>query len=139
MLCSGDLLRQSLLPLRPRTLEDCDKIQLCFGNLPVQVGQFGHHFAQQRTTMITAARVFKVGKRLVWWCQPTGNLTPYRRTRTIALAPLRVSRSHALHLAIQPAIKQRQVLELLPAGQAAGTMPVSLRPASPATPTPPAS
>src|SRR2546425_10931948 len=101
MLCSGDLLGQSQLPLRARALEDGDKRPLRLGDLPVQIGHFGYRFAQQRTTTITAAGMFEVDKRLAGWCQSAGNLTPYRRARTIAL-PLRpLSRSHALHLAIE--------------------------------------
>ncbi len=76
MLCSGDLLGQSLLPLRARALEDCDNRPVRLGDLPVQIGHFGYRFAQQWTTMIAAAGMFEGGKRLVGRCQPAGNLTP---------------------------------------------------------------
>ena len=119
----GDSLGQSVLPLRARALEGRDMVPLRLGHLPVQIDQFGDRSTQQRTTIITAAGMFDVGKRLVGWCQATGNLTPHRRARAIALAQRRLSRSHALQLAIQ----HRQFLKLLPAGRTGGKMGVRIR------------
>src|SRR6266851_5475445 len=91
----GDSLGQSLLPLRSRALKGRDMVPLGLGDLPVQIGQFGYGSAQQRTTIITAAGMFDVGKRLVGWRQAAGNLTPHPRGRTIALALCRLNRLRA--------------------------------------------
>jgi hypothetical protein len=123
MLCPGDLLGEFLLPVRARALEERDKRSLRLGGLPAQIGHFGYRFAQQRATMITAAGMFEVDKRLAWWCEAAGNLTPYHRVRTIALARRGLSRSHALHLAIE----QCQVLKLLSAGRTSGKMRMHIR------------
>ena len=123
MRCPGDSLGQFLLPLCARAVEGRDMLPLRLGDLPVQAGQFGDRSVQQRTTIITATGMFDVGKRLVGWGQATGNLTPHRRARTIALAQCRLGRSHALQLAIQ----QRQPLKLLPASRTDGKMRVHIR------------
>ncbi len=62
-------------------------LPLLLGDLTVQIGQFDYRIAQQRTTMVTAAGVFDIGKRLVGVVSATGNLTPYLRARTIARPP----------------------------------------------------
>jgi hypothetical protein len=126
MLGSDDLLGESLLPLRARALEERDKRSLRLGDLPVQIGHFGYRFAQQWTTMITAAGMSKAGKRFFGWRQPAGNLTPDRPARTIAVAGRRLSRSNALHLAIELAIEQSQILKLLPADRTGGKMRVHI-------------
>jgi len=112
----GDSLGQFLLPLQVRAPQGRDLLPLRLRDLPVQIDQLRDRSVQLRTTIVTAAGMFNVGECLAGRCQPTGNLTPHFSVRTIALARCRLSRSHALQLAIQ----QRQPLKLLPAGRTDG-------------------
>jgi hypothetical protein len=74
--------------------------------------------------------MFEAGKCLLNWSQAAGNITPRRGVGTTVLVR-RLSRSHALRLAIELAIElameQCQIVKFLPAGRTGGKMRMHVR------------